>query len=118
MARVLVPGGRFVLDFGQAAESIFPRIEPHLEAEIGGFGFVEETRYDIRGARIENRFTISHGAAREEKLASQRVYLARDVTQMLESAGLEVLAAYGSSSEEPFALGAQRLLVVARKAAP
>jgi SAM-dependent methyltransferase len=28
VARALVPRGRFVLDFGQAAESIFPRLEP------------------------------------------------------------------------------------------
>ena len=118
VARALVPGGRFVLDFGQAAEAIFPRLQPHLEAEIGGFQFAEETRYDIDSARIENLYTISKGGRKEEKLASQRVYLASDVTRLLEAAGFEVLAAFGSSSEEPFVLGTQRLLLVARKRAP
>lgn len=115
VARALVPGGRFVLDFGQAAEAIFPRLEPHLEVEIGGFGFAEETRYDIPSARIENVYTISKGARKEKKLASQRVYLASDVARMLEKAGFEVLARFGSSAEEPFVLGAQRLLIVAKK---
>lgn len=61
VARAVVTGGRFALDYGQSAESIFPRLEPHMEAEMGGIRFVEETRYDIASARIENRFTLSRG---------------------------------------------------------
>lgn len=116
-ARALEPGGRFVLDFGQAAEAIFPRLEPRLEAEIGGFRFEEDTRYDVASSRVENRYVISRGGESEEKLASQRVYLAGDVARMLERAGFEVVASFGSSAEEPFRLGAQRLLTVARKKA-
>lgn len=118
VAGALVPGGRFALDYGQAAESVFPRLEPRLETEIAGFRFEEDTRYDIRTARIENRFVISRGEESEEKLASQRVYLARDVEGMLASAGFEVLARFGSTREEPFALAAHRLLIVARKREP
>jgi SAM-dependent methyltransferase len=116
VARSLKPGGRFVLDFGQVAESIFARgIEPRAEADVGGFHFVEETRYDIATARIENRFVISKGGRTEEKLAAQRVYLANDIRRLLEGAGFRVLASFGSSGEEPYALGAQRLLTVAQK---
>jgi SAM-dependent methyltransferase len=118
VARALVPRGRFVLDFGQSAESIFPRLEPHLEVEMGGFRFAEETRYDIPAARIENVYTIAKGGKSERKLASQRVYLASDVWRLLEAAGFEVVEAFGSSAGEPYALGAQRLLTVARKCAP
>jgi SAM-dependent methyltransferase len=118
VARALAPRGRFVLDFGQSAESIFPRLEPHLEVEMGGFLFAEETRYDIASSRIENVYTISRGGKSERKLASQRVYLASDVWRLLEDAGFEVLEAFGSSAGEPYALGAQRLLTVARKRAP
>jgi SAM-dependent methyltransferase len=118
VARALVPRGRFVLDFGQCAESIFPRLEPHLEVEMAGFRFAEETRYDIPAARIENVYTIEKDGQSERKLASQRVYLASDVWRLLENAGFEVLEAYGSSGEEPYGLGAQRLLTVARKRVP
>lgn len=117
VSRALAPRGRFVLDFGQTAESIFPRLEPHLEVEMGGFRFAEETRYDISSSRIENVYTISRKGKSERKLASQRVYLASDVWRLLEEAGFEVLDAFGSSAGEPYALGAQRLLSVARKRA-
>ena len=117
VSRALAPRGRFVLDFGQTAESIFPRLEPHLEVEMGGFRFAEETRYDISSSRIENVYTISREGRSERKLASQRVYLASDVWRLLEEAGFEVLEAFGSSAGEPYALSAQRLLSVARKRA-
>ena len=117
VARALGPRGRFVLDFGQAAESIFPRLEPRLEVEMGGFRFEEETRYEISSSRIENVYTISRGGKSERKLASQRVYLASDVWRLLEQAGFHVLEAFGSSAGEPYALGAQRLLTVAQKRA-
>jgi SAM-dependent methyltransferase len=117
VSQALVPGGRFVLDYGQAAESIFPRLEAHLEVEMAGFRFAEETRYDIPSARIENVYTIARGEETETKLASQRVYLASDVERLLADAGLEVLARFGSSAGDAFALSAQRLLIVARRKA-
>jgi SAM-dependent methyltransferase len=115
VSRALRPGGRFVLDYGQAAESIFPRMESHLEVEMGGFRFAEETRYDLETSRIENVYTIEKDGRSEKKLASQRVYLASDVRRLLEAAGFGVRDVFGSSAGEPYALGAQRLLVVARK---
>jgi len=119
VARALVPRGRFVLDFGQCAESIFPRLEAHLEMEMGGFRFEEETRYDVSSSRIENVYTISSAkdGRSERKLASQRVYLASDVWRLLEKAGFEVLESFGSSAGDPYALGAHRLLTVARRRA-
>jgi SAM-dependent methyltransferase len=110
----LKPGGRFAIDYGQTAEGIFPGLEPHLEAEMSGFRFVEETRYDPLCSRVENVFTISRGGRAETKLASHRVYMAGDVARMLERAGFEVLDLFGSTKEEPFGLKAQRLLIVAR----
>jgi SAM-dependent methyltransferase len=120
VARALAPRGRFVLDFGQCAESIFPRLESHLEMEMGGFRFEEETRYDVSSSRIENVYTISSAkdGRSERKLASQRVYLASDVWRLLEAAGFEVLESFGSSAGDPYVLGAHRLLSVARKAPP
>jgi SAM-dependent methyltransferase len=114
-ARALVPGARLALDYGQAAESILPRLQPRLEAEIAGFRFVEETRYDFRAARIENRFTISRGEETETKLASQRVYTVRELLALLESAGFRPFEIYGSSREEPYALGSPNLIVVAER---
>jgi SAM-dependent methyltransferase len=115
VSAALSPGGRFALDFGQTAESVYLRLEARQEAEMGGFRFSEETRLDLRTSRIENVFEFSAGGKTERKLASQRVYLAGDVIRMLSRAGLETLEIFGSPDGQPFGLNSQRLLVVAEK---
>jgi SAM-dependent methyltransferase len=115
VARALEPGARFALDYGQTAESVLPRIAPKQEADVAGFHFAEETRYDPATARIENVFTFSRDGRSETKLASQRVYTLRQVLDMFAGAGFDVESYFGSPTEEPFALASQRLLLVARK---
>ena len=117
VARALKPGGRFAIDYGQTAESILPRpgLEARQDSEIGGFRFIEDTRYDPLHGRIENRFTISRGDRTETKLASQRVYMLSEVVWLLGDAGLEVVEYFGSPSEAPFSLGSERLLIVGQK---
>jgi SAM-dependent methyltransferase len=117
VARTLKPGGGFALDYGQTAESVFPRITPRQEADIGEFHFAEDTRYDPVSGRIENVFTFSRGGVSETKLASQRVYTLSELLRMLAGAGLEARAFFGSPLEEPFELGSPRLLLVAQKPA-
>jgi SAM-dependent methyltransferase len=115
LGAALARGGRFALDYGQTPESVFPRLSPRQEAEIAGIRFVEETRYDALSGRIENRFTISRGERTETKLASQSAYTVRELVDMLSAAGLETLEIFGSVDERPFALGAERLLLVAAR---
>ncbi|HEX4438440.1 MAG TPA: methyltransferase domain-containing protein [Thermoanaerobaculia bacterium] len=115
LSATLRAGARFALDYGQTPESIFPRLVPRQEAEVGGIRFEEETRYDALAGRIENRFTISRGEKSETKLASQAVHTVRELIEMLRAAGLVTRAIFGSADEQPFALGAERLLLVAEK---
>ncbi len=116
VSRTLRPGGRLAIDYGQTAESILPRqIEAHQDAEIGGFRFEEDTRYDALSGRIENRFRISRGGRTETKLASQRVYTLSQVIGLLESAGFELRSYFGSPTEDSFALGSPRLLILGEK---
>jgi len=116
VACALAPGGRFALDYGQSAESVFPRLAEHQEGEVAGFHFAEDTRYDLLTGRIENRFVFTLGERSETKLASQRVYTVRQVVRMLAEAGLTIRGLFGSPREEPFSLGSHRLLIVAEKA--
>ncbi len=118
VGRALIPGGRFTIDYGQTAESIFPRLEARQEADMAGFHFIEDTHYDLLSGRIENRFTFSRGGKTETKLASQRVYTVNEIVRLLAAAGLETTGLFGSPGEEPFALGSHRLLIVARKGGP
>jgi SAM-dependent methyltransferase len=115
VSRALRPGGRFAVDYGQSAESVFPRMSPRLEAEVAGFTFVEETAYEPLSARVENRYTISREGRTETRLASQRVYMVREVVELLAKAGLSVDRIFGSPAGDPFDLGAHRLLLVAEK---
>ena len=117
VARALVPGGRLAIDYGQSVESVLPRWEPRLEAEMGGFHFLEENRYDFLAGRVESRYVFSRGAETEEKLASQRAYSVSEVSRNLSAAGFEVLDLFGSVREDPFSLGAQNLLIVAQRRA-
>jgi len=113
--KALKPGGRFAIDYGQTAESIFPRLEARQEADMAGFHFAEQTRYDMLSGRIENRFTFSRGGKTETKLASQRVYTLNEIVRLLAGVGLVTTAFFGSPAEEPFVLGSHRLLIVATK---
>jgi len=113
VARALKPGGRFALDYGQAAESILPRLVPHEEAQVGDFRFIEDNRYDPREGRVETRYTIVRGGRTETKLGSHRVYTANELVRMLEHAGLSTVELLGSLDGEPFAIGSPRLILVA-----
>ena len=117
VATALRPGGRFALDYGQTAECVLARLEPRVEGDVGGFHFVEETRYDPETARVENRFTFARDGQSETKLASQRVYTLAETTCLLEAVGLAVRRTYGSPREEPFSATSMRLLLVAEKTA-
>jgi SAM-dependent methyltransferase len=76
VARALKPGGRFAFDYGQAAESILPRLVPHEEAHVGDFRFIEDNRYDPREGRVETRYTIVRGDRTEipPRLYRQRAH--------------------------------------------
>jgi SAM-dependent methyltransferase len=117
VARALLPGGRFAIDYGQTAESVLPRLEPRQEADMAGFHFVEDTRYDPVSGRIENRFMFSRGGRTETKLASQRVYTLSELVRLLANAGFQVGKFYGSPREDPFGLASPRLLILAEKPA-
>jgi SAM-dependent methyltransferase len=111
-ALAVKPGGRFLLDSGWIAEALFPHFHQRLEMDVSGLRFVAENRYDPAQGRVENRFTVSRGALSETRPAAHRVYTYRELAQMLEDAGLADLAAFGSLTGEPFALGSPRLLLV------
>lgn len=115
VSQALRSGGHFAIDYGQTAESIFPRLETRQEGDMAGFHFIEDTRYDLLSARIENRFTFSRDGKSETKLASQRVYALSEVVRLLKNAGFATTELFGSPAEEPFALGSHRLLIVAKK---
>jgi SAM-dependent methyltransferase len=114
-AAALKPGGRLLLEVGWVAESRFPDFTDGREMEAGGVRFASRTVYDPRTSRAESRYTLAKGALVEERSASFRVYMAREVLDLLGRQGFEDIQTHGSTGGEPFALGSPTLLVVASR---
>ena len=111
----LKPGGRFILDAPAVAECILPTFQSSRSIELAGIKVDIEHRYDYEQGRLFNDFTFTRDGVVDRRPSSQRAYTYRELTELLHDAGLESVAAYGSLTEEPFKLGAHRLLLVSQK---
>lgn len=111
----LKPGARFILDAPAIAECILPTVQPSRSMEIAGIKVDIEHRYDHEQGRMFNDFTFTRDGVVERRPSSQRTYTYREVIELLRAASLEPVAAYGSLTEEPFKLGAHRVLLVSQK---
>ncbi len=111
MARALKPGGRFVLDT-HVAETILPRFEERAWRYAGETLVLEDRSYDHETSRIEVEWTFVKDGTTRKAQSSMRIYTYQELLDLLEEVGLESLEAYGSLEQEPFALGAERLLLL------
>jgi SAM-dependent methyltransferase len=115
VARTLVPGGKFVLDASKVAESIFPNFTPRRDVEKDGIRFQSENEYDFARGRMENRYTITRDGRTETKLASHRIYTARQVLEMLGDSGLPPISTHGAADGGPYRMGSPQFFVVCEK---
>jgi SAM-dependent methyltransferase len=115
VSRSLKPGARFILDAPAIAECILPHFQPTRSMELAGIAVSIEHRYDHEQGRMFNDFTFTRNGVTEKRPSSQRAYTYHELTELLRAAGFEVIHAYASLAEEPFKLGAQRLLLVTGK---
>ena len=111
----LKPGARFILDAPAIAECILPTFQPSRSVEIAGIKVDIEHRYDHQQGRMFNDFTFTRDGVVDRRPSSQRAYTYRELTELLHDAGFETVATYGALTEEPFELGAHRLLLVSQK---
>jgi len=113
ITRSLAPGGRFVLESGWIAESLFADFHARLDISAGGIRFVAENRYVPATGFVENVFRASKGGRRESKAARHRVYTCRELLGMVERAGLSPIETWGTLDRKPYAVGSPRLLLLA-----
>jgi len=114
VARALKPGGRFVLDT-HIAETILPRFEERAWRYAGETLVLEDRAYNHRAGRIDVEWTFVKDSRSEKARSSIRIYSYRELCLLLEGVGFGGLEAYGSLDRETFALGAERLLLVAER---
>jgi SAM-dependent methyltransferase len=115
VSRTLKRGARFILDAPAIAECLLPHFVEKRTIELNGITATIDTRYDHEQGRMFPNFTFVQNGVEDKRSSSQRIYTYKELSGLLCDAGLEVLNAYGSVNEEPFKLGAHRLLLVARK---
>lgn len=115
VSRALKPGARFAIDSGAIAECILPTFQEHRSFEIGGITLVIDSRYDHEEGRMFTDYTFIRDGRSDKRPGSQRIYTYHELAELLSEAGLAVVASYASTAEDPYKLGAQRLLIVASK---
>lgn len=113
--RSLKPGARFIIDSGAIAECVLPTFQEHRSFELGGITLVIDSRYDHEQGRMFTDYTFIRDGHSDKRPGSQRIYTYHELVALLREAGLTVVAAYSSTAEDPFKLGAQRLLLVSAK---
>lgn len=118
-ARVLRPGGFFVLDYLNS-EWTRRNLVPEGERSAGPYR-VRESRRIVTGAdgldRVEKTMVIDEGPARAMTVREEVLLLDReDLIRLLEGAGFEVLECLGDYDGSPFhPVHAPRVLLLARR---
>jgi SAM-dependent methyltransferase len=117
VARALRPGGRFLIET-ISLETLLPDFREHLWNRMGETLVLHDNRFDHERSRVESEWTfIGADGGREVRESSIRVYSYAELTALLREAGFVSFDAYDTRSGEPFELGADRLTLIATKAA-
>jgi SAM-dependent methyltransferase len=115
VACALKPKARFVLDAPAIAECLLPAFEDRRWFEIAGITFLSNSRYDHEQSRTFTEYTFIRDGRVDKRPSSQRIYTYSELIRLLNDSGFENVASFASLNEEPFKLGSQRLIIVAKK---
>jgi SAM-dependent methyltransferase len=115
IARALKPGARFVLDTGLVAEAILPTFQPRRWYRLRDLIFLSSVSYNAQISQVRSEYTYVKGDRIETGEAIYAIYTVAELRRMFEAVGLKPVAMLGSLDGQPFAIGHQRLLVVAER---
>lgn len=115
MVRILVPGGRFLIDFLNL-DYVLEHLEARETRRRNGHRVDIERWWDPSTYRINKRIRVEgDGRPPRTFLESVRGYSRDEVTIGLRWAGLEVTESYGDFNGEPFHRDSPRLILVGRR---
>jgi SAM-dependent methyltransferase len=117
MARILRPGGRFLLDLFNL-DHVLVNLIPRENRTLGGRRVTIERWFDRESRRVNKRIQIrsARGLGRSF-LESVRAYREEEVRIGLRWAGLEVEHLYGDFEGEPYGRESPRLILAGRRPA-
>jgi SAM-dependent methyltransferase len=110
----LRPGGRFLVE-GLNQPWLRRHFRPHSEETIGGVRIVHRRRWDARGARVADTWTMRRGSRVERHRIVIRIYNGPELRTLLQEAGFGETRLYGCPPVGQLTRGARRLIAVARK---
>jgi SAM-dependent methyltransferase len=115
VARVLVPGGVFVLDtVNQAA--LLRGFRPQAWEELAdGTVLLQEHNYDLITGRSSATWTFLRGGQRTVLSFDHRLYTTPEYVELLRRAGLEVTAFFGAADGSELTWDTWRQIIVARR---
>jgi len=118
IALCLKAKARLVIDSAMTAECFIVNGGEKEWLQVGDIYMLVNNNYDCRKSLVESTYTFIRGSEQEVRTARHWIYTSGDLCQMLESVGfsiVDLLANTDLENLEPFALGAERLLLVAEK---
>jgi len=115
VVRILVPGGRFLIDL-MNPEPVIENLEPRDAYSVDGRTVEIERWYDVRTKRVNKRIRIVRpGGAERTFLESVRAYRREEVEIGLRWAGIQVCGIYGNFHGDAYSRDSERLILVGRK---
>jgi ubiquinone/menaquinone biosynthesis C-methylase UbiE len=114
VAKLLEPGGRFVIEEGATAESLLPNLLQKRWLRAGDIVFMSENRYVPAASRLDIDYTFIKDGHSETRPSSSYVLTTGEICGLFEKAGFEVLELASGFAGEPYQLGSPRLLLTAR----
>ena len=115
VARVLTPGGRFLIDFLNSAR-VVSRLRPREVVERDGRRVEIERWYDGAAKRINKRMRIQDGTGPARTfLESVRAYTAEEMECGMRWAGLDVDGLFGGFDGEAHDDDSERLILIGHK---
>jgi SAM-dependent methyltransferase len=112
LARVIAPGGTFVLDYLNA-ERVRDELVPYDEKVIGGRSV--EQRREITGG---GRFVVKHISIKTEGrefVERVRLFTRGELEEMLQRAGFSIETSYGDYGDEPLSESSPRVILFASR---
>ena len=110
----LKPGGRFLVETINKS-SLLRRFRTGSEERINGVRVVHANHWDARTSRVNDTWTLSHGARTERHRISMRPYNGAEIRAVLRAAGFGEIQLFGHPPLGRLTRHSRRLIAVGRR---
>jgi cyclopropane fatty-acyl-phospholipid synthase-like methyltransferase len=114
LAASVRPGGRLVLDSHCCAESLLP-LPAEREIAFEGGSYRSRLHYDVMTSVLKSEAMLVLDGASHRLLYAHHVVTSGELVRRLAAKGFVAEALYADTQDAPYAPGAPRLLLVARR---